>query len=261
MAPTVRRARFDDAEFIARTVLSAQRGHVPRGWFDIALDRPEVGVPRLCGTDRDRTASVVVARFAIHRRRGRRGAGGCTLCHACGRDDRRGASSDHGSRRTIRAECSRNGGHIPARRLCGQLLGSGRRNGLAYRTHRNAPDVSRTRIGASLDRSRARGGKVRGLCARVDFLPDRERGGAAMLCESRLRFCGGETGFRFRGDNRGSRIPPLRTANLISQPKACRHATLAATDCGKSDATQCKCEGREAARRPLQASPHWRLWP
>jgi len=41
MAFTIRRARIDDATFIARTILSAQRGHVPRGWFDIALDWPE----------------------------------------------------------------------------------------------------------------------------------------------------------------------------------------------------------------------------
>jgi ribosomal protein S18 acetylase RimI-like enzyme len=41
MAVTIRRARIDDAKFIARTILSAQRGHVPRGWFDIALDWPE----------------------------------------------------------------------------------------------------------------------------------------------------------------------------------------------------------------------------
>ena len=41
MAFTIRPARIDDAKFIARTILSAQRGHVPRGWFDIALDWPE----------------------------------------------------------------------------------------------------------------------------------------------------------------------------------------------------------------------------
>lgn len=38
---TIRSARPDDADFIARTVLSSQRGHRPRGWFDIALDWPE----------------------------------------------------------------------------------------------------------------------------------------------------------------------------------------------------------------------------
>ncbi|MBI5264404.1 MAG: GNAT family N-acetyltransferase [Bradyrhizobium sp.] len=38
---TIRSARPEDAEFIARTILSAQRGPRPRGWFDIALDWPE----------------------------------------------------------------------------------------------------------------------------------------------------------------------------------------------------------------------------
>jgi ribosomal protein S18 acetylase RimI-like enzyme len=41
VTPTIRRAAFEDAGFIARTVLAAQRGHRPRGWFDIALDWPE----------------------------------------------------------------------------------------------------------------------------------------------------------------------------------------------------------------------------
>jgi GNAT superfamily N-acetyltransferase len=39
--PTIRQGRPDDADFIARTVLLAQRGPRPRGWFDIALDRSE----------------------------------------------------------------------------------------------------------------------------------------------------------------------------------------------------------------------------
>src|SRR5258705_4755238 len=41
MGPTIRRALPEDADFIARTILAAQRGHRPRGWFDIALNRPE----------------------------------------------------------------------------------------------------------------------------------------------------------------------------------------------------------------------------
>ena len=41
MTPTIRRAGPDDAGFIARTILAAQRGHRPRGWFDIALGWPE----------------------------------------------------------------------------------------------------------------------------------------------------------------------------------------------------------------------------
>jgi GNAT superfamily N-acetyltransferase len=39
--PTIRPARAEDASFIAATVMSAQRGHRPRGWFDVALDWPE----------------------------------------------------------------------------------------------------------------------------------------------------------------------------------------------------------------------------
>lgn len=41
MTPTIRRATIDDADFIAWTILMGQRGHLPRGWFDIALDRTE----------------------------------------------------------------------------------------------------------------------------------------------------------------------------------------------------------------------------
>ena len=39
--PTIRPARIEDASFIARNILAAQRGHTPRGWFDIALGWPE----------------------------------------------------------------------------------------------------------------------------------------------------------------------------------------------------------------------------
>jgi ribosomal protein S18 acetylase RimI-like enzyme len=38
---TIRRAGPDDAGFIARTILAAQRGDRPRGWFDIVLGWPE----------------------------------------------------------------------------------------------------------------------------------------------------------------------------------------------------------------------------
>jgi translation initiation factor 4G len=38
---TIRRARPEDADFIAWTILTAQRGHLPRGWFDVAMDWPE----------------------------------------------------------------------------------------------------------------------------------------------------------------------------------------------------------------------------
>jgi GNAT superfamily N-acetyltransferase len=41
VTPTIRRAGPDDAGFIALTIMAAQRGDEPRGWFDIALGWPE----------------------------------------------------------------------------------------------------------------------------------------------------------------------------------------------------------------------------
>ena len=41
MTPAIRPAHLEDVDFIAANILSAQRGHRPLGWFDIALDRPE----------------------------------------------------------------------------------------------------------------------------------------------------------------------------------------------------------------------------
>lgn len=38
---TIRSARPDDADFVARTILHSMRGYRPRGWFDIALGWPE----------------------------------------------------------------------------------------------------------------------------------------------------------------------------------------------------------------------------
>lgn len=40
VTPSIRPARAEDAGFIAWTILAAQRGPRPRGWFDIALDWP-----------------------------------------------------------------------------------------------------------------------------------------------------------------------------------------------------------------------------
>ena len=48
-ATSIRPGRAEDAEFVARTILLAQRGPAPRGWFDIALDRPEPQVLEFLG--------------------------------------------------------------------------------------------------------------------------------------------------------------------------------------------------------------------
>lgn len=52
---TIRSARPQDAGFVAQTILSAQRGYRPRGWFDVALGWPEAQC-------RDFIARIAVAR-------------------------------------------------------------------------------------------------------------------------------------------------------------------------------------------------------
>ncbi|RZN08967.1 GNAT family N-acetyltransferase [Bradyrhizobium genosp. SA-3] len=52
---TIRSARPEDADFIVQTILSAQRGYRPRGWFDVALGWPEAQC-------RDFIARIAVAR-------------------------------------------------------------------------------------------------------------------------------------------------------------------------------------------------------
>jgi GNAT superfamily N-acetyltransferase len=54
MGPEIRSARQTDAAFLAWVILTASRGHLQRGWFDIALSQPESGclefLQRLCVT-------------------------------------------------------------------------------------------------------------------------------------------------------------------------------------------------------------------
>lgn len=52
---TIRSARPQDAGFVTQTILSAQRGYRPRGWFDVALGWPEAQC-------RDFIARIAVAR-------------------------------------------------------------------------------------------------------------------------------------------------------------------------------------------------------
>jgi ribosomal protein S18 acetylase RimI-like enzyme len=41
VTPTIRPAAFEDADFVARNILAAQRGHLTRSMFEIALNLPE----------------------------------------------------------------------------------------------------------------------------------------------------------------------------------------------------------------------------
>jgi ribosomal protein S18 acetylase RimI-like enzyme len=38
---TIRHGRLQDAQFLAWVILAASRGHLHRGWFDVALEKPE----------------------------------------------------------------------------------------------------------------------------------------------------------------------------------------------------------------------------
>ena len=49
LASEIRRGRADDADFIARTILLAQRGPRPLGWFDFALAQAEPQVHDFLG--------------------------------------------------------------------------------------------------------------------------------------------------------------------------------------------------------------------
>ena len=101
--PAIRPARPDDASFIARNILSSQRGPLPRGWFDIALGW---GEPQ-CLDFVERIAvvanAILVARLAIHHRRSRWQAGGLAVRLAGFRHRPRCESGDRSGGRRERA--------------------------------------------------------------------------------------------------------------------------------------------------------------
>ena len=174
--PTIRPARPEDAGFIARTILAAQRGPVPRGWFDIALELARTAMPCLCRTDRPRADAILVARLAIHHCRGRResGRGACAPCPRPVRGvAARSAIAEVAGETGLSA--SRAFSDISARRLRRELLGTGRRGRLADRACRHTAGLSRPRACAGVDRPRARGRQGCRLRAGVDLVSDRQR--------------------------------------------------------------------------------------
>jgi ribosomal protein S18 acetylase RimI-like enzyme len=80
-SPTIRPARPDDAKFIARNILSSQRGPLPRGWFDIALGWPEAEC--LAFVERLATAQTIswwhVSQFVVAEVEGEPAASLCAL--------------------------------------------------------------------------------------------------------------------------------------------------------------------------------------
>ena len=170
--PAIRPARLADASFIARNILASQRGPLPRGWFDIALgwDEPQC----LAFVEKLATAQAQswwhVSQFIVAEVEGEPAAALCAL-PAAGTEAAAESGAPGGGSRD-RAERHRSEGDLPARRLCRELLGAGRRGRMADRACRNAAGISRTRAGAGADRAmRLRPGKQAGFArASISFL-------------------------------------------------------------------------------------------
>ena len=230
MAFTIRRAQIDDAAFIAWAIVTAQRGHVPRGWFDIALDRPEpqclAFVERIATAHRQSWWHV--SQFIIAEIAGEPAAALCAMPAAGTGSAGRSAIEEAAENSGLNA--SKLGSNTSARRLYGRLLGTGWQGRLAYRPRRVAAIASRTRIGAGTDQPCACGRKSCGLQAGVDLLFDRQRGGAAMFCEGRLRLYRGKAAFRFRGSDACGGLSPLCTEYLTLE----NGSRAAPTGCGNS---------------------------
>jgi GNAT superfamily N-acetyltransferase len=103
--PTIRPARPEDAGFIARNILSAQRGPMPRGWFDIALDLPEpqclAFVERLAAAQRPSWWHV--SHFIIAEVEGEPAAALCAMPAAGTRDAARSAIEEVGDKTGLNA--------------------------------------------------------------------------------------------------------------------------------------------------------------
>lgn len=101
MTLETRRGRNDDAEFIARIILLAQRGPRRLGWFDFALDRPEPEV--LAFVERlavaRQTSWYHVSQFLVAEINGERAAALCAMPSRIARETVRPAI-DEAARRT-----------------------------------------------------------------------------------------------------------------------------------------------------------------
>jgi GNAT superfamily N-acetyltransferase len=88
MDPAIRPGRADDADFIARIILSAQRGPRPRGWFDIALARDEPAVLDFIGrlAAASQRSWYQASQFLVAEREGRPAAALCAMPSGVARD-------------------------------------------------------------------------------------------------------------------------------------------------------------------------------
>jgi hypothetical protein len=172
--PTIRPARLEDAGVIARAILSAQRGPLPRGWFDIALgwSEPECLAFLERVATADRQSWWHVSQFIIAEVEGEAAAALCAMPAAGTLGAARSATAEvadkAGLNATELAAIYQRGSYA-----AGCWVQGGDSDWLVEHVASLPSHRGRGLVQALID-PRARSGKSRGLRAGVDFVPDRQ---------------------------------------------------------------------------------------
>jgi hypothetical protein len=214
VTPTIRSARPEDAGFIARNILSAQRGPRPRGWFDIALGWPE---PQ-CLAFMERLATAKhqswwhTSQFIVAEVDEAPAAALCALPAAGTRAAARAAiaevAGETGLDASETAAISRRGAYAANCWVQGGDSDWLIEHVAALPLHRSRGLVQAL-IGHALAAGKA------AVCAGIDYVPDRQRAGRAMLCQGRLRLCRRETRSGLRSTDRRARLSPICARDLV----------------------------------------------
>ena len=204
--PAIRPARSEDAGFIARTILSAQRGHRPWGWFDIALGWPEPQV--VAFVERMALARTRswwhVANFIIAEIAGEPAASLCAMpAVGSGVAARAAFTEVAGDIGLGPAELSAIFSRAAYAREC-WIQGSDE-DWLIEHVATDPACRGRGLVQALIDHALA-AGKAAGLQAGLDLVPDRQRSGRTMLRQSGLCVRGGEARSGVRGADRRAGI-------------------------------------------------------
>src|ERR1051326_1800362 len=210
MSITIRPAEEKAAAFVGWASFLAARGHLPRGWFDIVLQRPEAVCLEFCARLAGAKArswwhwslfTIAEAAQRGHRRRVRlpgleRGHGGSGQCHG----HRRSGAAAILAARHLHSLLH----HQRARRLDGGERG-------------DAAGAARRRAGAGAIGERIRAGPRRRLPPRPDQLSDRQRAGRARLPEGgiQIRRREASAGIRSRDGRSGSQAPRPRSLKTV----------------------------------------------
>lgn len=214
MAFTIRRAQIDDAAFIAWAIVSAQRGHVPRGWFDIALDWPEpqcvAFVERIATAQRQSWWHV--SQFIIAEIEGEPAAALCAMpaagTGATGRSAIEEVAESSGLNATELAAIFRRGAYTD-----GCWVQGGKDDWLIEHVASLPLHRGRGLVQVLIDHALAAGKAAGFKMASISFLIGNE---AAQRCFAKAGFAfRGKAAFRFRGSDACGGLSPLCTAYLI----------------------------------------------